>query len=106
MPWSSNGRHGRACPGHPRSAVWSERKAWMPGTRPGMTTWWMPSEHHDLFFRQLQLDAAVALVRIFGIAAVERLKLGKAGRDQPLRRHAKRDQVLHHRDRARGGQFP
>src|SRR5882672_4998623 len=28
-------RHGRACPGHPRLP--SERKTWMPGTRPGMT---------------------------------------------------------------------
>jgi hypothetical protein len=27
--------HGRACPGHPRLA--SQRKSWMPGTRPGMT---------------------------------------------------------------------
>jgi hypothetical protein len=31
-----NVRHGRACPGHPR-LVWLQRKAWMPGTRPGMT---------------------------------------------------------------------
>ena len=31
-------RHGRACPGHPRLALRPlERKAWMPGTRPGMT---------------------------------------------------------------------
>jgi hypothetical protein len=29
-------RHGRACPGHPRLA-WQIRKAWMPGTSPGMT---------------------------------------------------------------------
>src|SRR5437763_16084690 len=28
-------RHGRACPGHPRLLETS--KAWMPGTRPGMT---------------------------------------------------------------------
>src|SRR5260370_30406884 len=27
-------RHGRACPGHPRL----ERKSWMPGPMPGMTT--------------------------------------------------------------------
>src|SRR5579885_1572240 len=29
-------RHGRACPGHPR-LVTATIKAWMPGTRPGMT---------------------------------------------------------------------
>src|SRR5689334_18634445 len=29
-------RHGRACPGHPR-LVDGRKKAWMPGTRPGMT---------------------------------------------------------------------
>src|SRR5437879_4894067 len=29
-------RHGRACPGHPRSPA--STKTWMPGTRPGMTT--------------------------------------------------------------------
>ncbi|RJF68639.1 hypothetical protein D4Q52_21760 [Rhodopseudomonas palustris] len=30
-------RHGRACPGHPRLCCLSRRKAWMPGTSPGMT---------------------------------------------------------------------
>src|SRR3984885_13517188 len=30
-------RHGRACPGHPRSSL--SIKTWMPGTRPGMTAW-------------------------------------------------------------------
>ncbi|RJF76540.1 hypothetical protein D4Q52_05180 [Rhodopseudomonas palustris] len=30
-------RHGRACPGHPRLLCISASKAWMPGTRPGMT---------------------------------------------------------------------
>ncbi|RJF77791.1 hypothetical protein D4Q52_02470 [Rhodopseudomonas palustris] len=30
-------RHGRACPGHPRLLCISVSKAWMPGTRPGMT---------------------------------------------------------------------
>ncbi|RJF69416.1 hypothetical protein D4Q52_20775 [Rhodopseudomonas palustris] len=30
-------RHGRACPGHPRLCCISFTKAWMPGTRPGMT---------------------------------------------------------------------
>ena len=29
-------RHGRACPGHPRLPL-LRSKAWMPGTRPGMT---------------------------------------------------------------------
>ena len=31
-----NGRHGRACPGHPLRA-WRTAKMWMTGTRPGMT---------------------------------------------------------------------
>jgi hypothetical protein len=30
-------RHGRACPGHPRLSGSNEARAWMPGTRPGMT---------------------------------------------------------------------
>ncbi|RJF70516.1 hypothetical protein D4Q52_17085 [Rhodopseudomonas palustris] len=30
-------RHGRACPGHPRLFCVVVSKAWMPGTRPGMT---------------------------------------------------------------------
>jgi hypothetical protein len=30
-------RHGRACPGHPRLSDAKTEKAWMPGTRPGMT---------------------------------------------------------------------
>src|SRR5690348_8915465 len=29
-------RHGRACPGHPRLAM-RQRRAWMPGSSPGMT---------------------------------------------------------------------
>src|SRR4051794_35048164 len=29
-------RHGRACPGHPRSFV-RRARTWMPGTSPGMT---------------------------------------------------------------------
>src|SRR5262249_44004245 len=34
----TSGRHGRACPGHPRlSSMARGRKSWMPGTRPGMT---------------------------------------------------------------------
>src|SRR5882724_84411 len=32
-------RHGRACPGHPRLSFRQYRKTWMPGTRPGMTSW-------------------------------------------------------------------
>ncbi|MDD1535706.1 hypothetical protein C7U89_20345 [Bradyrhizobium sp. WBOS4] len=30
-------RHGRACPGHPRSSCSEPQRTWMPGTRPGMT---------------------------------------------------------------------
>ena len=33
----SQGRHGRACPGHPRLWICLRFKTWMPGTRPGMT---------------------------------------------------------------------
>jgi hypothetical protein len=29
--------HGRAYPGHPRLWILAVEKAWMPGTRPGMT---------------------------------------------------------------------
>jgi|UniRef100_E6VJZ9 hypothetical protein len=31
-------RHGRARPGHPRLSRVAVSKAWMPGTRPGMTS--------------------------------------------------------------------
>src|SRR6266849_7297961 len=31
-------RHGRACPGHPRLSCLVAAKTWMPGTRPGMTS--------------------------------------------------------------------
>ncbi|NEW85916.1 hypothetical protein DU475_01375 [Rhodopseudomonas sp. WA056] len=34
---STHLRHGRACPGHPRLPCSGRCKAWMPGTRPGMT---------------------------------------------------------------------
>src|SRR5664279_4463734 len=57
-------------------------------------------------FRQLQFDTAIALVGFFGGGGVERLEFREAGRDQPLRRHAERNQILHHRDRARRRQFP
>ena len=33
---SNSSRHGRACPGHPRSSA-SPSRTWMPGTSPGMT---------------------------------------------------------------------
>ena len=59
-----------------------------------------------LAFRQLQLDAAVALVGLFGGRRIQRLEFGKAGGDQPLCGHAERDQILHHRYRPRRGQFP
>src|SRR3984957_20977944 len=52
----------------------------------------------DLPFRQLQLDAAVALVGFVGGGGVERLEFREAGRGQPLRRPAERNQVTHHRD--------
>jgi hypothetical protein len=58
-------------------------------------------EENSLPLRQLQLDAAVLLVGVFGIAGVERLEFREARGDQPLRWHAARDQALHHRDRAR-----
>jgi hypothetical protein len=32
-------RYGRACPGHPRLSCLREGKTWMPGTRPGMTSY-------------------------------------------------------------------
>ena len=54
--------------------------------------------------RQLQLDAAVAAVGFVARSRIERLEFAEAGRDQALRRDALGDQVLHHRDRARGGQ--
>ena len=34
---SQDSRHGRACPSHPRLRRSDQRKAWMPGTSPGMT---------------------------------------------------------------------
>src|SRR6185437_230730 len=74
---------------------------WIAGSSLAMT-----KRSRPLPLRQLQLDAAVAFVGLFGVAGVERLKLGEAGGDQPLRRHAARDQVLHHRDRACRRQLP
>jgi hypothetical protein len=36
---------------------------------------------NKLPLRQLQLDAAVALIRILIVGGIERLELGKSGRD-------------------------
>src|SRR6185295_16325406 len=57
-------------------------------------------------FRQLQLDAAVALVGFLVGRGVERLEFGKAGGDQPLRGYPEKDQILHHGDGARRRQLP
>src|SRR5258708_20628212 len=69
-------RHGRVCPGHPRLALPSGLKTWMPGTRPGMTNersaryrWALASHRADFknlavvagFPRDTELAAAVEL---------------------------------------------
>jgi hypothetical protein len=52
-------RHGRACPGHPRLSCLMEAKTWMPGTRPGMTTFGIKRYFIDLFLSQtLRIPAA------------------------------------------------
>jgi hypothetical protein len=38
-----------ACPGHPRLSCFMEAKTWMPGTRPGMTTFDMGRYFIDRF---------------------------------------------------------
>src|SRR5712671_4363897 len=43
-------RHGRACPGHPRLSCLSEVKTWMPGTRPGTTSFSIRALFHELHF--------------------------------------------------------
>ena len=50
--------------------------------------------------RQLQLDAAVAAQRLVAVAELERLELAEAGGDEPLRRHALADEILHDGDGA------
>jgi hypothetical protein len=52
-------------------------------------------------FRQLQLNAAVTLVRILRRRVIERLEFGKAGRNESLGRHAERHQILHDGNRPR-----
>src|SRR3954469_19667560 len=56
--------------------------------------------------RQLQLDPAVAAEGVIRARRVEGLEFAEAGRNESLRRDALADEVLHHRDRARGGEFP
>src|SRR5258707_12237581 len=40
-------RHGRACPGHPRLPCCDTVKTWMPGTRPGMTSFANSIPYHS-----------------------------------------------------------
>src|SRR6185295_7126728 len=82
---------------------------WVPALRSGMKNAAARPGHGKSPaspLRQLQFDAAVALVGFFGGRGVERLEFGEAGGDEALRWHAERDQILHHRDGARRGQFP
>lgn len=55
-----------------------------------------------LFFRELQFDATVAAQRIFRLTGRQGLELAKSGGDEPLRRHALRDEKFNDRNRARG----
>src|SRR5262245_54086573 len=59
-----------------------------------------------LALRQLQLDAAVAGVRLLGLLDVDRLVFAEAGRDQSLWGNALAHQILHDRDRAPGRKLP
>src|SRR5450756_1290023 len=55
-------RHGRACPGHPRLSCLRHQKTWMPGTRPGMTTFPVLTISFDdrtLLVARLQVALAV-----------------------------------------------
>ena len=63
----------------------SADEALAKAARPGMTKKLAAIAGAPLLLRQLQLDTAIAPVSLFGIAGVERLKFGKARRDQPLR---------------------
>ena len=55
---------------------------------------------------QLELDPAVAGEQIVVGSLVDRLELAEARRRQPVRLDALGDQILHHRDGARGRQLP
>src|SRR6185312_11271923 len=44
-------RHGRARPGHRRLACRQAAKTWMPGTRPGMTSWGRRLRSHRAHFK-------------------------------------------------------
>ncbi|RJF75057.1 hypothetical protein D4Q52_10420 [Rhodopseudomonas palustris] len=54
-------RHGRACPGHPRLCCISACKAWMPGTRPGMTRGGERASFHSAHLRSGSEKPAKAL---------------------------------------------
>src|SRR5438132_6300599 len=56
--------------------------------------------------RELELDAAVATKGLLGLVGIDRLELAEARRDEPLRRYALADEVLHYRDRACDRQLP
>ena len=56
-------------------------------------------------FSQLELDAAIARRRPRS-RRIDRLEFAEARGDQPLRRYAFADEILHHRDRARRRQIP
>jgi hypothetical protein len=45
-------RHGRACPGHPRLSCSIGTKTWMPGTRPGMTSFKVRPDFAGCIFSQ------------------------------------------------------
>jgi hypothetical protein len=51
---------------------------------------------------QLELDAAVAPVGILGPAKINWLKFAKSGGDKVLWRYTLANEILHHRDCARG----
>src|SRR5262245_15726858 len=53
-------------------------------------------------FGQLELDAAVAPVGILGPAEINRLKFAKPGGNKVLWRYTLANEILHHRDCARG----
>src|SRR4029453_15865280 len=56
--------------------------------------------------RELELDAAVAAIGLLGLVGIDWLEFAEPRRDEPLRRYALADEVLHDRDRARDRKLP
>src|SRR5258705_13243946 len=69
------------CPGHPRLSCSSEAKTWMPGTRPGMTTFCYKALFHWL---HCESESEVRR-RSLSSGRVSRGPVGRVSRDEQHR---------------------